>query len=165
MYVKHVCTLSRIALAPAVVCAAYMQLDRSTPLDQHLLFCGLSCFGLLLLAILAFPRHRRNDLCLMVAAVCLMLRCSRLLFGGSVGTNELLADAFGLAALYVPTYLEALRWRLRNEPWSPLINPPPFVTRSAYRPALAVLPVRAEQERAGVTMTPGRPLERSPSRN
>ena len=73
-------------------------------------------YVLMMLAMAAFPKGRRNDACAALVVFGTVIEVLRESMGAPRDLSEVGLDAAGVLAVYAPTYLEVLRLNMRTYP-------------------------------------------------
>ncbi len=76
----------------------------------------IAFYALMTLAVMAFPRGRRNDIGVTLVVFAAMIEVLRESMGASQDLSKVFVDASGVLAVYGPTHLETLRQNMRTFP-------------------------------------------------
>jgi hypothetical protein len=157
MTAKQLSILCRLSLAPLYALLGFVVWtgDRQYQLYTEQLVC--LTYMLVMVGFLAFPKRRRNDICLATISALIILQVCLRMLGVAFSADCIIAEAVGMVAVYAPSHIDPLRKQMREFPWRFAFERSPLDRRRSPGP-VEIVSVLARRE-----VTLARPLHgRSP---
>ena len=121
---KNLSSMARLCLLPGLMALWLIFRASATIVSDDIPVHVVGFYALTLVTFTAYPARRRTDLVALLLLSAIGIHIASEFASRSGNVLDLLGDATGILALHVSSHLEALRKRMREDPWLDAFAPP-----------------------------------------